>query len=87
MKTLTALTAAAALAAGIGFASAQNSPTSSNPGMKAGSAMQDAAFCEQGQAGSPPKCTFASLQQCQQQLKSPGATCIMNPNKATTGAR
>ncbi len=94
MKTLTTLTAIAALIAGISIASAQTSTapksggamgSSSTTGGPPPQAMGTGKFCSTGSAGAK-NCTFATLQACQAAAKS-GETCAANPKDATTGSQ
>ena len=95
MKTLTTLTAVAALVAGVSFASAQMSPpsgSSSSPGASSGlsGSSQQAAgtgrYCIEG-AGGALNCKYASLSACQKDAKAAGQNCSPNPNSGTTGSK
>ena len=81
MKTLTTLTAVAALIAGISIASAASTTSQNTLG---GSESANAQFCSKGHNGAL-NCTFASMTACEQVAKPEGATCIPNP-KSTTGS-
>jgi hypothetical protein len=85
MKTLTTLTAVAALIAGISIASAASpmdkSDTMGNSSMHATGTGK---FCISG-AGGALNCQYASLSACQKVAKS-GETCKANPNGGTTGS-
>ena len=72
MKTLTALTAVAALIAGISVASAQ--------GSSMGKVTGTGKYCLKDAKGAL-KCTYASLSACQKANK--GKTCEANPNETT----
>lgn len=92
MKTLTTLTAVAALIAGISIASAQTSTAPKSGGAMGPSAGGGPAkaegtgkFCSTGSAGAKD-CTFATLQACQAAAKS-GESCAPNPKSATTGSQ
>ena len=81
MKTLTALTAVAALVAGISIANAAGTSGST----MSGSESANSRFCAQTKAGAL-NCTFASRTDCQKVAQGQGATCIVNPANATTGS-
>ena len=87
MKTLTTLTAVAALIAGISIASAQTSSMDKSDTM--GSSSTQAAgsgkFCIKGASGAL-NCQYASLAACQNAAKS-GETCSPNPSSGTTGSK
>jgi len=74
MKTLTTLTAVAALIAGISVATAQ--------GSSMGKVTGSAKYCLKDTSGAL-KCTYASLSACQK--ANIGKTCEANP-KETTGS-
>jgi hypothetical protein len=88
MKTLTTLTAVAALIAGISIAGAQTSSMDKS-GSPMGSSSTQAAgsgkFCIKGASGAL-NCQYASLAACQSAAKS-GETCSPNPNSGTTGSK
>ena len=93
MKTLTTLTAVAALIAGISFAAAQTSTTPKSGAMGSGSSMgaqQQATgsgkFCLESAPGGALNCKYASLADCQKDAKS-GLKCSPNPNSGTTGSK
>ena len=72
MKTLTTLTAIAALAAGMSLAQAQGSmgsPSSSGSSMGAPQATGNAAFCIQTSASGGLNCKYASMAACEKDAK------------------
>jgi hypothetical protein len=87
MKTLTTLTAVAALIAGISIASAQTSSMdkSGTMGSSSTQAAGSGKFCIKGASGAL-NCQYASLAACQNAAKS-GETCSPNPNSGTTGSK
>ena len=91
MKTLTTLTAVAALIAGISLAAAQTSTAPKSGAMGSSSTMgaQQATgsgkFCIEGAPGGALNCKYASLADCQKDAKS-GQKCSPNPNSGTTGS-
>jgi len=96
MKTLTTLTAVAALIAGMSIASAQMSPPSSSPGSTGASsgttgtskqAIGTGKFCIETSPGGALNCKYASLAACQQDAKANNRQCAPNPNSGTTGAK
>ena len=80
MKTITTVAAVAALIAGVGIASAQNSqgPAAANP-----KAAGTGKFCMTTNSG-PKNCSFASLQECQTKAKGMKGTCAANTDNANT---
>jgi hypothetical protein len=86
MKMLTALTAVAALIAGISIASAQNSSMDKSNSMGSSSTQATATgkFCISG-AGGALNCKFASLSACQKAAKG-SETCQARPS-STTGSK
>ncbi len=89
MKTLTTLTAVAALIAGVSIASAQGQMGSS-PMSKSGSAPQatgNAAFCINTSASGALNCKYASMAACEKDAKPQNLNCSPNPNKNTTGSK
>jgi len=84
MKTLTTLTAVAALIAGMSIASAQSSMSSDKAGATGSSAQVTGTgkFCLKEDSGAF-KCQYASLSACE--TANPGKDCAQNP-KETTGA-
>ena len=87
MKTLTTLTAIAALIAGISIASAQGTMKPSSSGTIGGGAGMHVTgsgkFCIKG-AGGALNCQYASLAACQKVVKS-GESCQVKPS-STTGS-
>jgi hypothetical protein len=83
MKKLLAITAVAAMAAGISIAGAQTTMNKDQAGSPRGKG--SGAFCLTGSAGTS-NCTFASIAECQKMAKS-GQKCTPNQNNATTGAK
>lgn len=75
MKTLTTLTAAVALIAGISIAQAADSSSKVTGTGK---------YCVKGASGEL-NCNYASLSACQGDAK--GADCVANPNIGTTGTK
>lgn len=86
MKTLTALTAVAALIAGISVASAQSSTMnkSNSMGRSAATVTGSGKFCIKGPSGAL-NCEYASLSACQKVAKG-GQTCEARPS-STTGSK
>ena len=96
MKTLTTLTAVAALVAGLSIASAQTTtPKSGAMGSSSSSSsmgtQQQASgsgkFCIETSAGGSLNCKYASLAACQKDAKAQNLNCSPNPNSGTTGAK
>ena len=93
MKTLTTLTAVAALIAGMSIASAQMSPSgsagSSSSGAKSGkqAATGTGKFCVETSKGGSLNCKFASMSACEKEAQAQGLKCSPNPNAGTTGAK
>jgi len=89
MKTLTTLTAIAALVAGISFAQAQGTmgKTGSGSGMQAPQATGTGAFCIATSAGGPLNCKYASMAACEKDAKPQNLNCSPNPKKSTTGSK
>ena len=90
MKTLTTLTAIAALFAGLSVASAQTSPGGSMGNSGASSQRQaigNARFCIATSASGALNCKYASLAACEQEAKPQNLTCTPNPNAGTTGSQ
>ena len=95
MKTLTTLTAVAALIAGMSIASAQTSPSNSMdkgaattkmaPAPKAAAA--NGKFCTETKTGGVLNCKFATLADCKKAAKPNDETCAANPKSGTTGAK
>jgi hypothetical protein len=89
MKTLTTLTAIAALAAGISFAQAQGTMgTSSSPSASgAPQTIGNAAFCINTSASGGLNCKYASMAACEKDAKPQNLNCSPNPKKSTTGSK
>jgi phage I-like protein len=87
MKTLTTLTAVAAMIAGISIASAQTSSMDKSDTMGSSStqATGSGKFCIKGASGAL-NCQYASLSACQKAVKG-SETCSPNPNSGTTGSK
>jgi len=89
MKTLTTLTAIAALAAGISIAQAEGSMGASSPSAS-GAAPQtigNAAFCINTSASGSLNCKYASMAACEKDAKPQNLNCSPNPKKSTTGSK
>jgi hypothetical protein len=92
MKTLTTLTAVAALIAGISIASAQMSPSPKSPGASSGmsgssqTATGTGKYCI-GTSSGAMNCKYASLAACQKAAKAQGQDCEPNPKSSTTGSK
>jgi len=90
MKSLTTLTAIAALVAGVSFAQAQMGSSSSS-GMNSGTAapqqIGSAAFCVTTSASGGLNCKYASMAACEKDAKPQNQTCSPNPKKSTTGSK
>ncbi|HET7806491.1 MAG TPA: hypothetical protein VFL53_19800 [Pseudolabrys sp.] len=90
MKTLTTLTAVAALIAGISVAQAQGTmgKTGSSPsGMQAPQTTGTGAFCIATSPGGPLNCKYASMAACEKDAKAQSLNCSPNPKKSTTGSK
>jgi len=86
MKTLTTLTAIAALAAGISFAQAQmGAPPSGS--MQKPQAVGNSPFCINMSGSGGLNCKYASMAACEKDAKPQNLSCLPNPNKSTTGSR
>ena len=87
MKTLTTLTAIAALIAGISVATAQISSMDKNNSMSGSSAQVTGTgkFCIKGPTGAL-NCQYASLADCQKAATG-SQSCSANPNSGTTGSK
>jgi hypothetical protein len=88
MKTLTTLTAVAALLTGISFAQAQGtmgSPSSSS--MQKSQTVGNSPFCINTSASGGLNCKYASMAACEKDAKPQNLNCSPNPNKSTTGAK
>jgi hypothetical protein len=88
MKTLTTLTAVAALIAGVSFAQAQGTmgSPSSGSGMKA-QTVGNSPFCINTSASGGLNCKYTSMAACEKDAKPQNLNCSPNPNKSTTGSR
>jgi len=87
MKTLTTLTAIAALAAGISVAQAQMSSSPPSGGsMGAPQQMGNAAFCINSSGGGL-NCKYATLAACEKDAKPQNLNCLPNPKRGTTGSK
>lgn len=87
MKTLTTLTAVAALIAGISIAQAQGTMGSPSGGMQAPQTTGNAAFCIATTPGGALNCKYASLAACEKDAKPQNLNCSPNPKKSTTGSK
>ncbi len=95
MKTLTTLTAVAALVAGLSIASAQTTtpksgamaPSSSSSSMGQQAATGSGKFCVETSAGGSLNCKYASLSACEKDAKAQNLNCSPNPKSGTTGAK
>ena len=89
MKTLTTLTAVAALIAGISFAQAQGSMGSppSGSGMQRSQTVGNSPFCINISGSGGLNCKYASMAACEKDAKPQNLNCSPNPNKATTGSK
>ena len=86
MKTLTTLTAVAALIAGISVAGAASSmDKSSTMGSGSAQATGTGKFCISGTGGAL-NCQYASLADCQKAATG-SESCKANPNSETTGSK
>jgi len=86
MKTLTTLTAVAALVAGISVAQAQMSSPSSS-GTAAPQQIGNAAFCINTSASGGLNCKYVSMAACEKDAKPQNLNCSPNPKKSTTGSK
>ena len=99
MKTVTTLTAVAALVAGLSIASAQTTTpksgansaamgsSSSSSSMGRQAATGSGKFCVETSPGGSLNCKYASLAACQKDAKAQNLNCSPNPNSGTTGAK
>lgn len=86
MKTITTLTAVAALIAGISMASAQGMAPQS--GASAGrQATGTGKFCIEVSKGGATQCKYASITACQKDAQPQGLQCSPNPSLGTTGSK
>lgn len=96
MKTLTTLTAVAALIAGMSLASAQMSPSGSSSGSMGASGAASGSspqatgtgkYCIEASPGGALNCKYADLTTCQKDAKPLGRNCSPNPKAGTTGSK
>lgn len=85
MKTLTTLTIAAALAAGMSVAGAQSS-MQKPAGAEQDTVVGNSPFCAKPQDGATLNCEYASRADCQKVVQPGTQICLPNPNLGTTGA-
>ena len=88
MRTLTTLTAVAALLAGVSIASAQGMGQSSS-GSSGGPAVAtgNSPFCINQSSSGALNCKYTSLAACEKDAKPQNLNCSPNPNKGTTGSK
>jgi hypothetical protein len=85
MKTMTTLTAVAALIAGISFASAQMSPS---PRTGPAKATGNSPFCSTvSKTNGSLNCKYASMAACEKDAQAQGLQCQPNPGSSTTGSK
>ena len=91
MKTLSTLTAVAALIAGMSIASAQMSPSggssSSSSSDAAPQAIGSSPYCIAVSPSGSLNCKYVSLAACEKDAKPQNLNCAPNPNRGTTGSR
>jgi len=88
MKTLTTLTAVAALLTGISLAQAQGTMgSSSSSSMQKSQTVGNSPFCINTSASGGLNCKYASMAACEKDAKPQNLNCSPNPNKSTTGAK
>ena len=95
MKTLSTLTAVAALIVGMSVASAQMSPNGTAPSAGDNSATSAPSqqvtgtgkYCIESSPGGALNCRYASLDACQKAAQSSNAQCAPNPKSSTTGSK
>jgi hypothetical protein len=90
MKTLTTLTAVAALIVGLSIASAQSPMSPQKSGSMSSGATQATGtgkFCITSAAGGALNCKYVSLAACEKDAKANSQTCSANPNTGTTGSK
>ncbi len=85
MKTLTMLTAVAALIAGISTASAQMSPSPSQSAPP--KATGNSPVCINVSASGGLNCKYQTMAACEKDAKAQNLNCSPNPNKTTTGSK
>lgn len=86
MKTLTTLTAVAALLTGISLAQAQGTMGSSS-NMQKSQTIGNSPFCINTSASGGLNCKYTSMAACEKDAKPQNLNCSPNPNKSTTGAK
>jgi uncharacterized membrane protein len=84
MKSITTLTAVAALIAGISVASAQGMSSQSEPGRQASGSGK---FCIEVSKGGSVQCKYASITACEKDAQPQGLQCSPNPKAGTTGSK
>ena len=87
MKTLTTLTAVAALLAGISIASAQGTMGQSGSSSGQQVATGNSPFCINTSASGGLNCKYTSLTACEKDAKPQNLNCSPNPNRSTTGSK
>jgi hypothetical protein len=87
MKTLTTLTAIAALAAGMSFAQAQGTMGSPSSSGAAPQQIGTAPFCINTSASGGLNCKYASMAACEKDAKPQNLNCSPNPKRSTTGSK
>ena len=87
MKTITTLTAVAALLAGISVASAQGTMGSQSSPSGARQASGSGQFCIEVSKGGALQCKYASITACEKDAQPQGLQCSPNPNSGTTGSK
>ena len=87
MKTLTTLTAVAALLAGVSIAQAQMGSPPSGSSMQKAQTVGNSPFCIPMSAGGGLNCKYASMAACEKDAKPQNLNCSPNPNKSTTGSK
>jgi parvulin-like peptidyl-prolyl isomerase len=85
MRTLTTLTAVAALLAGVSIASAQGMGQSGSSGPAV--ATGNSPFCINQSSSGALNCKYTSLAACEKDAKPQNLNCSPNPNKGTTGSK
>jgi len=87
MKTLTTLTAVAALIAGMSIASAQGTMGQSGSSAAAPQTIGSSPFCIATSASGALNCKYVSLAACEKDAKPQNLNCSPNPNRGTTGSK
>jgi hypothetical protein len=85
MKTLTALTAVAALIASVSIAGAAGTMNGKSDSTGKNLVATGKAFCSTSKGTSATNCNFATMADCEKVAK-PEGTCVPNPKAATTGS-